>query len=39
MVYELDWQITSPVTHYVLELELKWNKDEDYISDMKEIMK
>lgn len=39
MVYELDWPGTRPVTHYVLELELKWNKYKDYISDMKQILK
>lgn len=39
MVYELDWPIRRPVTNYVFELELKWNKYEDYISDMKEILK
>jgi len=39
MVYELDWPVTRPVTHYVIELELNWYSYENYISDMKELIK
>ena len=39
MVYELDWPGTRAVTHYVLELELKWYSYENYVSDLKEMMK
>jgi len=39
LVYELDWPVQRPVTHYVLELELKWRKYEDYILDMKQMLK
>jgi hypothetical protein len=38
LVYELDWPVTRPVTHHILELELQWHKYEDYLSDMKQML-
>lgn len=38
LVYELDWPTMRPVTHYVLQLELKWHTYDDYLSDMRQAL-
>ncbi len=39
MAYELDYPGPRPVSHYIVQLELKWRIYDDYINDMRSLVK
>jgi hypothetical protein len=39
MAYELDYPSPRPVSHYIVQLELNWHTYDDYISDMRLLLK
>lgn len=38
MAYDLEYPVPRPVTHYVVQVEFRWKKYEDYLEDIKVLL-